>query len=109
MPVEYECEIIVERPTSVNRLKFAMKALPCDMFATRMRNFAHSADELAKRIAEVKRRIAEATARAGRSAADITLVAVGKAHPPGMVREAIAAGLTDFGENKVQEAEQKIP
>jgi PLP dependent protein len=73
-----------------------------------MQNVAQ-ADGLAKRIVEVKGRIAEAAARAGRSASDITLVAVSKTHPADMVRAAIAAGLKDFGENKVQEAEKKIP
>ncbi|MDM7923677.1 MAG: YggS family pyridoxal phosphate-dependent enzyme [Pyrinomonadaceae bacterium] len=56
----------------------------------------------------VKSRIAAAAARAGRSAHDITLVAVSKTHPVGALREAIAAGASVLGENKVQEAEVKI-
>ena len=39
---------------------------------------------------------------------DITLVAVSKTHPPEVLRAGIAAGVTDFGENRVQEAEGKI-
>jgi pyridoxal phosphate enzyme (YggS family) len=50
-----------------------------------------------------------AAIRAGREAADVKLVAVSKTHPAESVREAIAAGVADFGENRVQEAEAKIP
>ena len=64
---------------------------------------------LATRIEKIRRAIATAAVRAHRSADDVTLVAVSKTHPADKVREAIAAGLTDFGENRVQEAETKIP
>ncbi len=60
------------------------------------------------RVAAVRERIARAAARAGRRAEDITLLAVSKTHPPEAVRAAHAAGLADFAENKVQEAETKI-
>jgi PLP dependent protein len=63
---------------------------------------------IAARVAAVRERITRAAARAGRQAGEITLVAVAKNHPPDRVREAFAAGLRDFGENKVQEAEAKI-
>ncbi len=61
-----------------------------------------------ERVAAVRESIARAAARVGRRAEDITLVAVSKTHPPEAVREAFAAGLTHFGENRVQEAEGKI-
>jgi PLP dependent protein len=64
---------------------------------------------LATRIGEIRRAIATAAARAHRLAGDVTLVAVSKTHPADRVREAIAAGQIDFGENRVQEAEAKIP
>lgn len=54
------------------------------------------------------KRIASAAARSGRSAEDVRLVAVSKTHPPDLIRDAIAAGVRSFGENKVQEAEGKI-
>ena len=57
----------------------------------------------------VKARIAEAAAAAGRDPADVTLVAIAKTHPPGTIRLAIAAGQRIFGENRVQEAEEKWP
>ena len=63
---------------------------------------------IAQRVDAVRERIARAATRAGRQPAEITLVAVSKTHPPERVREAFAAGLRDFGENKVQEAEPKI-
>jgi len=63
---------------------------------------------IADRVAAVRERIARAAARAGRRPEEVTLVAVSKTHPPDVVREAFAAGLRDFGENKVQEAEGKI-
>jgi len=63
---------------------------------------------IAARVDSVRERIARAAARAGRSPDEITLVAVSKTHPPERIREAFAAGLRHFGENKVQEAEGKI-
>ncbi len=59
------------------------------------------------RIAAVRDRIARAAARAGRKAEEIRLVAVSKMFPAATVREAFDAGLRDFAENKVQEAEGK--
>src|SRR5687767_16008821 len=52
--------------------------------------------------------MANAASRAGRSAADVRLIAVSKTHPIDAVRAAADAGQRDFGENKVQEALQKI-
>ena len=52
--------------------------------------------------------MANAAGRAGRSPADVRLIAVSKTHPIDAVRAAADAGQVDFGENKVQEALQKI-
>ena len=60
-------------------------------------------------IEQVRQKISAAALRSNRRVEDVTLVAVSKTHPADAVREAIAAGLTDFGENRVQEAEAKIP
>jgi PLP dependent protein len=54
-------------------------------------------------IAAIQQRIADAVRRAGRTAGDISLMAVTKTHPPERIREAYAAGLRLFGENRVQE------
>lgn len=63
---------------------------------------------IADRVHAVRERIARAAARASRSADTVTLVAVSKTFPAAAVREAFAAGLRAFGENRVQEAEPKI-
>jgi pyridoxal phosphate enzyme (YggS family) len=63
---------------------------------------------IATRVAEVRERIAAACARAGRREDEVTLIAVTKGHGAGMVEEARAAGVVDFGENRVQEAAPKI-
>jgi PLP dependent protein len=57
----------------------------------------------------VLERIADACARAGRDPAEVTLVAVTKEVEAVRIAEAVAAGLTTFGENRVQEAAAKIP
>jgi pyridoxal phosphate enzyme (YggS family) len=65
--------------------------------------------DLRARAAEVLARIGRAARRAGRDPSEIKLVAVSKTHPATLVREAAeVAGLKDFGENRVQEAEGKI-
>jgi pyridoxal phosphate enzyme (YggS family) len=66
-------------------------------------------DEIRANIASLEERIANACARAGRSRADVHLVAVSKTFPAEDVDHAIAAGMTDIGENKVQEARDKKP
>jgi pyridoxal phosphate enzyme (YggS family) len=63
---------------------------------------------ITERVAAVRERIARAAERASRPPADVTLVAVSKTHPTEAVRAAFAAGVRDFGENRVQEAEPKI-
>jgi pyridoxal phosphate enzyme (YggS family) len=62
---------------------------------------------IAARIAAVRERIQRAAERAGRDSAAVVLVAISKGHPPEAIRAARAAGLVDFGENRVQEAETK--
>jgi pyridoxal phosphate enzyme (YggS family) len=63
---------------------------------------------IAERVAAVRERIARAAERASRSPEDVVLVAVSKTQPAEAVRAAFAAGVRDFGENRVQEAEPKI-
>jgi pyridoxal phosphate enzyme (YggS family) len=65
-------------------------------------------DELRLRLSAVRARIETAAKKSGRRASDIELVAVTKTHPAEVVRQAIDAGVTDVGENRVQEAESKI-
>jgi len=61
-----------------------------------------------ERVEAVRERIAAAALQAGRDPGEILLVAVAKTFPVARIREAIAAGVIDIGENRVQEARVKI-
>jgi pyridoxal phosphate enzyme (YggS family) len=63
---------------------------------------------LQARFADVRARVAAAALRSHRSPDQVTLVAISKTHPAETLREGLRAGITDFGENRVQEAEGKI-
>ena len=63
---------------------------------------------IADRLTEVRSRIATAARSVGRDPASVQLVAVSKTFPVDVVRTAYAAGQRDFGENRVQEALEKI-
>ena len=62
---------------------------------------------ISQNIAEIRERIAKAAERSGRTAEDILLIAVTKLHEPDEIEEAIATGITDIAENKVQEIQKK--
>lgn len=64
---------------------------------------------LIENISNLFKRISHAAMRAGRSPEEIQLIAVTKTMPPERIMEAIEAGLRIFGENRVQEARDKIP
>ncbi|HLI80784.1 MAG TPA: YggS family pyridoxal phosphate-dependent enzyme [Candidatus Binataceae bacterium] len=64
---------------------------------------------IAENLAAVEARISAACVRAGRKRSEVTLVAVSKTFPAERVTEAIAAGVTHIGENRVQEARDKKP
>lgn len=59
--------------------------------------------DVAANVRDVRRRVDEAAAAAGRDGTDVLLVAVAKTHPPASVRAAVAAGVTDVGENRTEE------
>jgi pyridoxal phosphate enzyme (YggS family) len=63
--------------------------------------------EIAARVARVRERIAQAAAHAGRRPEEVRLVAVSKLVSAERIREAIAAGVADLGENYLQEAAEK--
>ena len=67
-----------------------------------------SPSRIADNIRRINDRIAASAAACGRSPGDITLIAVSKFHPAPAVLEAIAAGQSVFGENRVQEAVAKF-
>jgi pyridoxal phosphate enzyme (YggS family) len=62
-------------------------------------------DAITSRLATIR----EAIVAAGRDPAEVTIVAVSKNFPAEAIRAAHAAGVTDFGENRLQEAAGKIP
>jgi pyridoxal phosphate enzyme (YggS family) len=63
---------------------------------------------LRSRLADIRSRIERAAGRAGRHPSSVRLVAISKTFPADYVRALAAAGQIDFGENKVQEALQKM-
>jgi len=60
------------------------------------------------RFADIRTRIETAARASGRSAEEITLVAITKTHPVETLKTALELGMHDLGENRVQEAEDKI-
>jgi len=62
---------------------------------------------IADNVAEIRERIARAASRVGRNPDSVTLMAVSKTVDPERIKEAYAAGLRVFGENRVQEFEGK--
>ncbi len=63
--------------------------------------------DIAKNLENVRRRIEAACERSGRDPSQVKLVAVTKTVPPEIIEEAISCGVTDIGENRVQEARAK--
>jgi pyridoxal phosphate enzyme (YggS family) len=78
-------------------------------FITEMNPKLQREEDLRQRLKNVHERIAAAATRSGRRPEDITLVSVSKTHSAETIKQAIGAGATDLGENRVQEADAKIP
>jgi len=68
-----------------------------------------SESAVAQNLMDITARIEDAATQAGRSGAQIDLVAVSKTHGPDRILPALQAGQRRFGENRVQEAEEKWP
>jgi hypothetical protein len=69
---------------------------------------SQQADMLAANLAAVRTNIARAAERAGRHYNEITLIAVSKTQPLALIQSAYDLGITNFGENRVQEAASKV-
>jgi pyridoxal phosphate enzyme (YggS family) len=65
-------------------------------------------NDLRDNVHSVQERIAAAARRVGRDPGSVTLVAVSKTQPPEVIRSAYESGLRHFGENRVEEAEEKV-
>ena len=63
---------------------------------------------LSERFDDVRNRVAKAAQRSGRNAIDVKLIAISKTHPIEIIQQLINLGATELGENRVQEAENKI-
>lgn len=75
----------------------------------RLRPVLYLAVSIAHNLKTLEERIQAACDRAGRVRKEVTLVAVSKTRTPDEIAEAIRAGITDIGENRVQEAAEKKP
>jgi pyridoxal phosphate enzyme (YggS family) len=85
-----------------------MAASDDDITRTTSKSLSDLTTAIASRLNDVRRRMDAAARRAGRDPAEIRLIGVSKTWGLDSVRAAGAAGLTDFGENRVQEALEKI-
>lgn len=65
--------------------------------------------DISSRIQSLQSRIALAAAKADKDPSDIKLIAVTKTHPVAAIEAALKAGITDIAENKVQDAQRKLP
>ncbi len=88
------------------RLQFIFFGAKFDIF--NMMQNAQTKNYLRENLAEVQQKIEIAARKAGRNPEDVKLIAVSKTHPVEILNEAITAGAKIFGENRVQEAEEKI-
>src|SRR6185295_17334234 len=73
-----------------------------------MADVSPAQEQLAARLTVVRERIAAAANACGRAAEEVGLIAISKTHPASVIRTLIDLGATDLGENRVQEAEEKI-
>lgn len=74
-----------------------------------MANVSPAQEQLAARLTAVRERIAAVAHACGREAEEVKLIAISKTHPASVIRTLIELGASDLGENRVQEAEEKIP
>jgi len=73
-----------------------------------MANVDPAQELLAVRLADIRARVQAAAKRSGRDPNEVRLIAISKTHPASVIKQACQLGATDFGENRVQEAEAKI-
>jgi len=78
------------------------------LYCGRFYNLAMEYADFPERLAVVQERVEAARSRANRTDQPVTIVAVTKTHPPSAARAALAAGVTDLAENRVQDLEQKV-
>jgi pyridoxal phosphate enzyme (YggS family) len=97
---------LIVRLLALERLRFFLRIGATD---ARPPLLARALMEIREDVLQVRERIAAACQRSGRRVEDVRLIAVSKTVAPDRIRLAYEAGLRDFGENRVQEAESKRP
>ena len=65
--------------------------------------------QICENLERVKLKISETCQKIGRESSEVMLVAVSKTKPSSYIEEALSCGQVDFGENRMQELEEKIP
>ena len=65
-------------------------------------------ERLRENLPRIREAIEAAANRVGRGEGEVTLVAVTKAHPPEAIKAALTYGLTDLGENRIEELQEKV-
>ena len=73
-----------------------------------MADVSPAQEQLAARLTAVRERITAAANNCGRSPDEVKLIAISKTHPASVIRTLIELGASDLGENRVQEADEKI-
>lgn len=73
-----------------------------------MADVSPAQEQLAARLTAVRKRIAAAAKACGREVDEVKLIAISKTHPASVIKTLIGLGASDLGENRVQEAEEKI-
>jgi len=73
-----------------------------------MANVDPAQELLTVRLADIRARLDTATQKSGREPDEVKLIAISKTHPASVIKQVCQLGATDFGENRVQEAEGKI-
>lgn len=73
-----------------------------------MADVSPAQEQLAARLTAVHKRIAAAAHGCGREVDEVKLIAISKTHPASVIKTLIGLGASDLGENRVQEAEEKI-
>lgn len=103
------CTIVKQWQQQYNSTYIRTVQLPFQLPDQRLDNKqGTSMKNIAENLNLIYERITAAAHRARRDPAEVTLIAVSKAQPLEAIQQAIAAGVQHLGENKVQEAEQKI-
>lgn len=98
-----------QETVSTQRVQKSTDVVPASARSVRIRPMGVQTSSIAANLETLRERILRAAQRAGRRPEEITLVAVSKTFPAESVRQAYAAGVRHFGENRVQEWEAKQP